>query len=122
MMVFKILSAVAVSAALALIPEAASASAAPPPGCVQHVFAEGSSGSCVRWIQQAVNFNNTAYHWHGPVRVDGSYGPATRSAVTAFQKGCDKAFYLYPGRAGYMSGGVVGRYTWNGLETDCFQG
>jgi peptidoglycan hydrolase-like protein with peptidoglycan-binding domain len=110
----------------------ASSTAPPAPGpvpasCTRHTFGPGSTGRCVTWIQKAANFNNYASGfgrprpWYRQIAVSGSYGSATRAAVTGFQNGCNAAFGMGPGRPGHMSGGVVGPNTWTALETDCYQ-
>jgi hypothetical protein len=68
----------------------------PPAGCIGHVFAEGSSGACVRWIQADVNVGNYP-GWYRQIPVTGFYGPPTRAAAAAFQRDCDAGSGLVPG-------------------------
>ncbi|WP_306326989.1 peptidoglycan-binding domain-containing protein [Streptomyces venezuelae] len=70
------------------------------------VLAKGSSGVCVRGLQDALLEAGAVRAEDQPGFVDGSFGPKTYNAVVAFQS-----------RAGVTGGadGVVGRYTWHHL-------
>lgn len=62
------------------------------------VLRQGSSGTCVRTLQQQLEFKG--YN----LNIDGSFGPATRDAVIKFQQ-----------RRGLTQDGIVGRATWTAL-------
>ncbi|GAA0324773.1 hypothetical protein GCM10010302_74880 [Streptomyces polychromogenes] len=70
------------------------------------VLAKGSSGVCVRGLQDALLEAGAVRAEDRPGFVDGSFGPKTYNAVMAFQS-----------RSGITGGadGVVGRYTWHHL-------
>ncbi|MFH9606021.1 peptidoglycan-binding protein [Streptomyces sp. NPDC017448] len=63
------------------------------------VISQGATGDRVREIQCLLG-----YHGHG-VTVDGQFGPATKSAVTAFQRA-----------RGIGADGIVGPSTWRQLR------
>jgi hypothetical protein len=113
----RLLAAIGSTATLLLIPSGADAATdpgVPPAGCYPHTFAEGSTGPCVTWIQRSVNYSDAFYGWHQQIRVDGNYGQPTKSAVAAFQAGCDAL------SGWHVSGGVVGQWTMDALETVCW--
>ncbi len=65
--------------------------------CYQSMWRMGSSGTCVKYIQQLVN-----YFQRGPVlTVDGAFGPKTDGAVRATQQ-------IF----GAKVDGIVGPQTW----------
>ena len=53
----------------------------PKPRCVAQTYKRGSSGDCVRSIQQLLNASPDAR-----VTVDGRYGPATETGIRSFQR------------------------------------
>lgn len=65
----------------------------------------GSSGMEVRLVQYWLQLAANCYSSLPAINVDGSFGPATEQAVTAFQT-----------RFGLTADGVVGRATWNKLN------
>ncbi|MFE9479622.1 peptidoglycan-binding protein [Streptomyces spororaveus] len=70
------------------------------------VLAKGSSGVCVRELQEELLEAGAVRSEDQPGFVDGSFGPKTYNAVVNFQ------------RSGSTKGGadgVVGRYTWHHL-------
>lgn len=66
---------------------------------------QGSRGNSVRLIQFWLRLSADNYAALAPVAVDGSFGAATRRAVTAFQQ-----------RFGLTADGVVGRASWAKLN------
>ncbi len=66
---------------------------------------QGSSGMEVRLVQYWLQLAASCYSALPALQVDGSFGPATERAVTAFQA-----------RFGLTADGVVGRATWNKLN------
>ena len=71
--------------------------------CKAYTWRAGQSGTCVKYIQQLVNWQNRYNSYSaGPVVVDGSFGPKTKAAVIADQK-----------QFGLTADGVVGPKTWN---------
>lgn len=83
--------------ALVAVPSAASASSA---ALCASTLQQGSTGSCVSALQTRLN------QLGGHLSVDGSFGPATRNAVEAFQ-----------GRSDIGVDGVVGPDTRNHLNS-----
>jgi zinc D-Ala-D-Ala carboxypeptidase len=71
--------------------------------CNSLTFRQGSSGTCVRYIQQLVNWQNQ-HNSYGSTQltVDGSFGAKTKSAVIADQK-----------QFGLAADGIVGKQTWS---------
>ena len=67
-------------------------------------YRAGSSGDGVRILQGLLNTVARATGFAAPVAVDGRYGAATRSLVTAFQRSI-----------GITADGIVGRVTWDAL-------
>ncbi len=65
---------------------------------------EGDTGEGVRVIQYLLSIVSEFYSNVPPAAVDGVFGPATRSAVLAFQR-----------MAGLTQDGIVGRQTWETL-------
>ena len=75
----------------------------------------GSEGEAVRVIQEYLNYIAESYTAVPTVTPDGVYGPATRDAVTAFQR-----LFDVPGQEG-----VVGGVTWGAIASvyeDLYQG
>ncbi|MER7760689.1 peptidoglycan-binding protein [Streptomyces sp. NPDC097619] len=70
------------------------------------VLAKGSSGVCVRGLQDALIEAGAVRAEDRPGFVDGSFGPKTYNAVVNFQR-------LNSTQGG--PDGVVGRYTWHHL-------
>ena len=70
------------------------------------ILQEGSRGSEVRTIQYYLNFIAFFNDALPEISVDGIFGPATRNAVLAFQR-----YY------GLSQDGIVGRDTWNRIQT-----
>jgi peptidoglycan hydrolase-like protein with peptidoglycan-binding domain len=85
-------AACVVSTLATAIPANAASTSAPraASGCVTNIYRQGSSGTCVKYIQQL------AY-----VSADGVFGPNTRNAVVRFQR-----------NQGITADGIVGRTTW----------
>ncbi|NNG21183.1 N-acetylmuramoyl-L-alanine amidase [Naumannella sp. ID2617S] len=79
----------------------------PPPPATDSwpVLKQGSTGLAVRVAQQLLR------HHRASIEVDGSFGPATRAAVIAFQRG-----------NGLAADGVVGPATWPRLAVTVRQG
>ena len=76
------------------------------PGQFPGTLRQGSTGTPVRALQYYLRLL-AAYHSDIPaVEVDGSFGPATRAAVVAWQQ-----------RAGLSADGVVGPLTWQSIYT-----
>jgi peptidoglycan hydrolase-like protein with peptidoglycan-binding domain len=67
---------------------------------------QGSSGADVRYVQTLLRHIATVFKQIPAVVVDGAFGPATDRAVRAFQR-------IF----GLSADGVVGRLTWNALNT-----
>ena len=70
--------------------------------CKDYTWRSGKSGTCVKYIQQLVNWQNK----NNPTRpaqvvVDGSFGPMTKAAVIADQK-----------QFSITADGIVGTQTW----------
>lgn len=72
--------------------------------CVSKTFKQGSSGSCVKYIQTLVNYKAKAGQGGSKVTVDGAFGSKTVAAVKAFQK-----------HWSLNVDGTVGKKTWAGL-------
>lgn len=70
------------------------------------VLQQGSSGSEVRTLQYYLNFIAFFNDSLNEIDADGVFGPATKRAVTAFQR-----YY------GLAQDGIVGRDTWNKIQT-----
>lgn len=70
------------------------------------ILQEGSRGAEVRTIQYYLNFIAFFNDALPEISVDGVFGPATRNAVLAFQR-----YY------GLTQDGIVGRDTWNRIQT-----
>ncbi|MGZ9929545.1 peptidoglycan-binding domain-containing protein [Streptomyces sp. NC-S4] len=70
------------------------------------VLAKGSSGVCVRELQEELLEAGAVRSEDQPGFVDGSFGPKTYNAVVNFQRSNST-------RGG--ADGVVGRYTWHHL-------
>ncbi|MFF3618821.1 peptidoglycan-binding protein [Streptomyces sp. NPDC002467] len=70
------------------------------------VLRKGSSGVCVRELQEELLEVGAVRSEDQPGFIDGSFGPKTYNAVVNFQN-----------RTGVQGGadGVVGRYTWHSL-------
>lgn len=68
--------------------------------CRSYTYKQGSSGTCVRYIQTIVGY--IQYGNTTTLKSDGSFGPATKSAVVKFQQS-----------ARLSADGVVGPNTWN---------
>jgi peptidoglycan hydrolase-like protein with peptidoglycan-binding domain len=68
-----------------------------------HTLAMGSSGDDVRALQHLLRH----FYIYNTVIVDGSFGPATDTAVRDFQA-----------TAGLVVDGIVGRNTWKALQAD----
>ncbi|GAA1823895.1 peptidoglycan-binding domain-containing protein [Agromyces salentinus] len=86
-----------------------SVAAAPAPAeaagrCVDYQYSYGGYAGCVGNIQVLLNAFQPRLGSYGKLAVDNSYGPATRSAVIAFQR------YF-----GLAADGIVGRQTWGVL-------
>lgn len=82
-------STLAVVSAVALgiaVPSAANAAS----GCVTSQFRQGSTGNCVKYIQQIQ-----------AIQADGIFGPATKKNIVAFQR-----------LTGLTADGIVGKNTW----------
>ncbi len=92
------LASVAAAGLLASGLAAATAPTADASTCYQSMWRINSSGTCVKYIQQLVNFT----HYSPALTVDGAFGPKTDSAVRALQT----AFRL-------RVDGVVGPQTWS---------
>jgi len=73
-----------------------------------HALRLGSSGAAVQQIQRCINNINSRNQSASRLAEDGSFGPATQSAVIAFQR----AYGLSPD-------GVVGKITWDRLMSEC---
>lgn len=69
-------------------------------GCVAYNYSQGGNGTCVKYIQQIVNASAVT----GYISTDGSFGPATKAAVIAFQR-----------NRGITADGIVGPTTWKNL-------
>ncbi len=74
------------------------------PGQFPGTVREGSTGTAVRAVQYCLALLSAYYSDIPAVEVDGSFGPATRAAVVAWQR-----------RAGLAPDGVVGPATWQSL-------
>ncbi|WP_314242273.1 peptidoglycan-binding domain-containing protein [Streptomyces kutzneri] len=70
------------------------------------VLAKGSSGVCVRELQEELLEAGAVRSEDQPGFVDGSFGPKTYNAVVNFQRSAST-------KGG--ADGVVGRYTWHHL-------
>lgn len=97
-------AATVVTFALALA--AAPAPSAKAATCVQMYLAWGSSGQCVRYIQDMLNLEGNWFKWPlwNKLTVDGQFGPLTHNQVMAFQ-----------GFNNITKDGIVGPITWNKL-------
>lgn len=76
------------------------------PGSYTTTVREGSSGTAVRAVQYYLRLLSAYYRDIPQVSVDGTFGAATKTAVTAWQR-----------RAGLTADGVVGRLTWQSIYT-----
>jgi peptidoglycan hydrolase-like protein with peptidoglycan-binding domain len=97
-------------AATALVPQKTSAAGS---GCVSYTYAQGGYSTCIGYIQRMVNgVNNTqgGTNW-SILSVDNSFGPATNSAVRAYQS-----------YSGLAVDGRVGPNTWMELCVDSWEG
>ena len=65
------------------------------------VTGPGSRGEAVSALQSMLSVISEFYNQIPPVQIDGSYGPATQAAVTAFQRA-----------AGIAQDGIAGEQTW----------
>lgn len=74
--------------------------------CKQRTLRQGSSGSCVRLLQRALNQDTTTSRTI--IKADGSFGNRTRSRVLQYQRS-----HLGP----RYHTGVVSTQTWNSLCT-----
>jgi peptidoglycan hydrolase-like protein with peptidoglycan-binding domain len=71
---------------------------------------QGSTGPAVRAVQDQINFRNLR---NGrTLVVDGIFGPRTRTAVIAFQRGMALEVH------GFLVDGIVGPMTWQALVTE----
>lgn len=66
--------------------------------CYDYSWGRGNSGTCVKYIQQLVNYQ------YGHLSTDGSFGPLTQSGVKTVQ-----------GNYGLTRDGIVGPHTWHVL-------
>jgi peptidoglycan hydrolase-like protein with peptidoglycan-binding domain len=73
-----------------------------------YLISVGSTGSYVQRIQQCLNRARSAYPAAPQLNEDGEFGPATRSAVIAFQN----VFSL-------KADGIIGQQTWDKLFEEC---
>jgi peptidoglycan hydrolase-like protein with peptidoglycan-binding domain len=71
---------------------------------------QGSTGPAVRAVQDQINFRNLR-NGH-TLAVDGIFGPQTKAAVIAFQKGMALEIH------GFLVDGIVGPMTWQALVTE----
>jgi peptidoglycan hydrolase-like protein with peptidoglycan-binding domain len=71
---------------------------------------QGSTGPAVRAVQDQINFRNLR-NGH-TLTVDGIFGPQTKAAVIAFQKGMALEIH------GFLVDGIVGPMTWQALVTE----
>lgn len=70
--------------------------------CTSYTYSQGSKGTCVKYIQQLVNYQNKGNPYGSTqITADGDFGPKTKSAVVATQK----QFRL-------SADGIVGPKTW----------
>jgi peptidoglycan hydrolase-like protein with peptidoglycan-binding domain len=75
---------------------------------------QGSTGPAVRAVQDQINFRNLK---NGQTLVvDGIFGPKTKAAVIAFQKGMALEIH------GFLVDGIVGPMTWQALVTEALSG
>ena len=74
------------------------------PGQFTGTLRRGSTGSAVRALQSYLRQLAAYYTGQPDVTVDGTFGPATETAVTAWQR-----------RAGLTADGVVGPLTWQSI-------
>ncbi|HEX7161890.1 MAG TPA: peptidoglycan-binding protein [Trebonia sp.] len=71
---------------------------------------QGSTGPAVRAVQDQINFRNL--RTGRTLIVDGIFGPRTRAAVIAFQRGMALEI------RGFLVDGIVGPMTWQALVTE----
>jgi peptidoglycan hydrolase-like protein with peptidoglycan-binding domain len=88
-----VLGAVVATFGTSAVANAAPVSTKAASGCVTSQFRQGSTGNCVKYIQQIQ-----------AITADGIFGPATRANIVAFQRGY-----------GLTADGIVGKNTWRYL-------
>lgn len=98
--------------------------------CISKTYRQGSSGNCVKYIQQLVNYaidyakrpgasnasdHNRALSKLAKLKVDGAYGAKTKAAVTAYQKNAKITKSTSQARVSLNSNGIVDSKTWGAL-------
>lgn len=105
--IFALLAATAVMVvALAAPAQAAPSRYATGKGCTANTYRQGSSGTCVAYIQAMLNGIRSGYGVGSTLVVDGDFGSLTAKQTRSYQKWNH-----------LVADGVVGPKTWNEL---CF--